>query len=82
MSETTQLIRYRDLVLRMQKSVMKKIKRKEENIKEIDALTWQKSKKIRKLSIVKHGIIDKVKKNKLKWEKKQKTIVKIDIITI
>lgn len=39
MSETTQLIRYRDLVLRMQKSVMKKIKRKEENIKEIDALT-------------------------------------------
>ena len=45
MSETTQLIRYRDLVLRMQKSVMKKIKRKEENIKEIDALTWQKSKK-------------------------------------
>lgn len=66
MSETTQLIRYRDLVLRMQKSVMKKIKRKEENIKEIDALTWQKSKKISKLSIVKHGIIDKVKKNKLK----------------
>ena len=39
MSETTQLIRYRDLVLRMQKSVMKKIKRKEENIKDIDALT-------------------------------------------
>ena len=39
MSETTQLIRYRDLVLRMQKSVMKKIKRKEENIKEIDTLT-------------------------------------------
>ena len=38
MSETTQLIRYRDLVLRMQKSVMKKIKKKEENIKEIDAL--------------------------------------------
>ena len=39
MSETTQQIRYRDLVIRMQKSVMKKIKRKEENIKEIDALT-------------------------------------------
>ena len=63
MSETTQQIRYRDLVLRMQKSVMKKIKRKEENIKEIDALTWHKSKKICKFSIVKHGIIDKVKKS-------------------
>ena len=48
---------------------MKKIKKREKNMAEIDIETWHKNKKINQLSIIENGLIDKVKTKT--WNKKK-----------
>ena len=86
MSETAQnsprYIRYRDIVLQRVKEYNKKNKGKIKEYARNRYKNLSQEEKINWLRVVEHGLIDKVRKNKMKWEEKQESMQKIDIITI